>query len=375
MDDAPMSSGAGRKRIAADGGGRGENKRTVLNRNNQRAYRERQKERMTALETEVVELRKALAAKTDEAERLRSQLQLKFNPSSGAVPTPKVEMATSHLLLPGPAPPPFLPASQLDPPPSATAVGGTWQSPPQLPPLILPSPSSQSARSPPPNQLALAASTAFKTSEQLYGPIRVDFIRYSFKGIPSLSQSPKVDILLDFIVAQTKISDREQMKVIWLRSFATWHSLLDECTPQDSNKALEVHLAFSQLNQNHFDHIMGIVESGSTLDSVLQLCTYTTNSAKPATIEAYSALKAIPSLATAGLMLDHLIILYLNVAQCGADGFIQSMKIVKQLEQLCTSFNDQTELSRQLINLKNSSRENVDAFTANILTQLQQVVF
>ncbi|KAI8620885.1 hypothetical protein BC830DRAFT_1164157 [Chytriomyces sp. MP71] len=213
------------------------------------------------------------------------------------------------------------------------------------------------------------------SATDLYGPIRDQVARYCLKSIPSLVHEGKlVDAMFSHMAAETKTADRNKLKRHWMRMIAAWHSVLDACkTVQDRNQALEVFLAFSDLNRAHFDHISLILTTVPDTVQLRLLKKGSMSSLNQSSKQVIQTLKSIPSLSSSGELIDELVLSCSNLSSISSEEFIDLTKKVKQLQDLCVMHEDRTRLFYVLNEYRQVNKEESHTLISQMLQELDNL--
>ncbi|KAJ3227135.1 hypothetical protein HDU81_006884 [Chytriomyces hyalinus] len=380
------------------------NKRIALNRENQRNYRERQLQRMALLETKAKEAAELLVSRDAEICLLRlgmAELQQKLSETSppttaGSVPaqcsicTVKDALITSlqnelkalrsQSALGKVEPLPFyLSAAEASgsnvmqvyetgatysaSTPQTRKVTPTVQSGPTTPQTIISEPTLSEEWF---DIISHDRDQNVQTSEQMCGPIKVEFMRYSFKRVPSLVNCEHVDSLIENITLQTRMASVPKIKTLMVRIMDVWQLVLDACkaNPVDMNQANEIFFAFQELNAEHLQYLSSVVvkygmpPSHSANDSqsgpsglsggpessqiplqALQLC---------------QRLRNIPSLTNAGDSIDELCTLLCSTQI--QESYVKTVAAVSRLHRMCSGYEDRAEFLKQMMRYKETRR-------------------
>ncbi|KAI8616124.1 hypothetical protein BC830DRAFT_1119375 [Chytriomyces sp. MP71] len=412
-------------------------KKAALNRANQRAYKERQVQKLASLQAQVDELRAVAEAKTAETATLREavvKLQNATNPakpvSSSAVSLnlllscdrcaahiDRIAALESNVVSLQSQLSAALLVNQ-----SATApfFGFTYTFGSQETGGAMTFPDSQLGSTTPDSSMAAArtdsspsiyqgigvtesewidvfnassgSSHLTATSEQLFGPMKVEFTRYAFRCIPSLMFSEEVDTLMNLMAvcptshvlpvqrklncknptqAQTRTTDKNRIKKLMIKSLTVWHKMLDACKKRvvDLNQAMEVYFAFQSQNTDHLEFLMGVMaEAGliiasSAEDDEPHEDTLPMNTEErivpPQGLELCNALKQIPSLSKAFDLIDELCILFCR-SRVSGNSYVQTGSVISRLHKSCIGYDDRAQFVSALMAFKDANKEKSD---------------
>ncbi|TPX78553.1 hypothetical protein CcCBS67573_g00116 [Chytriomyces confervae] len=383
------------------------NKRIALNRENQRNYRERQLQRLALLETKAKEAAELLVSRDAEICILRlgmadlQQRLLETSPAAtaGSVPahcsicTVKDALITSlqnelkalrsQSALGTVEPSPFsLSASEASGAHSvqgydtgATYSASTSQARKPTPPVQSGPTTPQTTLSEPTlseewfDIMSHELDQTVQTSEQMYGPIKVEFMRYSFKRVPSLANCEHVDSLIENITLQTRMASVPKIKILMVRILDVWQLVLDACkgNPVDMNQANEIFFAFQELNAEHLRYLSSVTAkygipqvlpangSQSGAHSVSRGSASSESSHIPLqALELCQQLRSIPSLTNAGDSIDELYALL-----CSTDIqelYVKTGAVVSRLHRMCSGYQDRAEFLKQMMRYKETNK-------------------
>ncbi|KAI8837206.1 hypothetical protein BJ741DRAFT_684690 [Chytriomyces cf. hyalinus JEL632] len=208
-----------------------------------------------------------------------------------------------------------------------------------------------------------------QTSEQMYGPIKVEFMRYSFKRVPSLANCEHVDTLIENITLQTRMPSVPKIKVLMVRILDVWQLVLDACkgNPVDMNQANEIFFAFQELNAEHLQYLSSVtVKYGMPQASPANGCQSGAHGVSRGSaplessqiplqaLELCQQLRNIPSLRNAGDSIDELYALL-----CSTDIqelYVKTGAVVSRLHRMCSGYQDRAEFLKQMMRYKETNR-------------------
>ncbi|KAJ3398056.1 hypothetical protein HDU80_009318 [Chytriomyces hyalinus] len=208
-----------------------------------------------------------------------------------------------------------------------------------------------------------------QTSEQMYGPIKVEFMRYSFKRVPSLANCEHVDSLIENITLQTRMASVPKIKILMVRILDVWQLVLDACkgNPVDMNQANEIFFAFQELNAEHLRYLSSVTAkygipqvlpangSQSGAHSVSRGSASSESSHIPLqALELCQQLRSIPSLTNAGDSIDELYALL-----CSTDIqelYVKTGAVVSRLHRMCSGYQDRAEFLKQMMRYKETNK-------------------
>ncbi|KAI8823332.1 hypothetical protein BJ741DRAFT_654985 [Chytriomyces cf. hyalinus JEL632] len=148
-----------------------------------------------------------------------------------------------------------------------------------------------------------------KTSEQVNGPLKVEFARYSLNLIPLLKGNQFVNVILDSLVAASRTNDRVKVGKLLMRVMSAQNKILTNPALR-SNKAEHeaVHDIFHTLrtfNAQHYDYMLRLVTDEEKMARLLQMPCPTA----PFVSKTLEELRAVPSLAGAHRLIDEMSII------------------------------------------------------------------
>ncbi|KAJ3232305.1 hypothetical protein HDU81_003046 [Chytriomyces hyalinus] len=237
-----------------------------------------------------------------------------------------------------------------------------------------------------------------KTSEQLFGPIKVEFVRYSFKRVPSLADCKYVDLLIETIIASTRVTSKAKIKKCMIRMLNVWHKMLDACkaNPVDMNQATEIFFAFQELNGEHLQYLMSVMVEGRMQETLLGDGESEngfgvrepggSREIPPQALELCRALRRIPSLTDAWDLIDELCILFCSVTvmifsllfkflkcpnqtRIRGESYVKTGNVISRLHRMCFGYQDRAEFLKQLMHFKETNRAMTDIKMENAMQE------
>ncbi|KAI8823330.1 hypothetical protein BJ741DRAFT_634423 [Chytriomyces cf. hyalinus JEL632] len=143
-----------------------------------------------------------------------------------------------------------------------------------------------------------------KTAEQVYGPLKVEFARYSLNLVPMLKGNYHVSVILDSLVAASRTSDRSKVRKFLTRSIAAQHKLFTgPCV--HTNKAareavFEILHTLKTFNTQHLDYMLDLIADKDGMARMFrENCRI-----EPGIASTQQALKTVPSLASVHHIID-----------------------------------------------------------------------
>ncbi|KAI8832066.1 hypothetical protein BJ741DRAFT_292701 [Chytriomyces cf. hyalinus JEL632] len=182
--------------------------------------------------------------------------------------------------------------------------------------------------------LEVAAASELKTSEQLFGAIKVEFARYSLQSIASLKGNPLIDQSLDSLISASRTCEKPKLRKHLMRTFIAQAKILSSTTSPDNRKDhCQIHDIFSTLrafNRQHYDYMMDIIVDQNDLKRLFK-------EEKPATPETQNlaaCLKSIKALASVHDVIDEMCILS-DLPKLTPEIMMEMRKRKEILENLC----------------------------------------
>ncbi|TPX78552.1 hypothetical protein CcCBS67573_g00117 [Chytriomyces confervae] len=216
--------------------------------------------------------------------------------------------------------------------------------------------------------------TTIRTAVELYGPVRDQVARYCLKSIPAFKDGKLVDALFNSICSLTRTVDRNRMKKLYIKYINAWNDLMDVTSSvDDRNQAIEITLAFHDLNRKQIDHVLSVLfDSPETVSRrVLRRASF--SKLNPEAIKAIDGLKAIPSLKSVGNIIDDLCLEFEENYQLTAEELIHKLKLVRMLQSMCVTFEDRKKFHAEFINFRASNKEASDKLMAEVMKELDSV--
>ncbi|KAJ3248794.1 hypothetical protein HDU78_010247 [Chytriomyces hyalinus] len=182
----------------------------------------------------------------------------------------------------------------------------------------------------------VAAASELKTSEQLFGAIKVEFARYSLQSIVSLKGNPLIDQALDSLISASKTCEKPKLRKYLMRTFIAQAKILSSTTsPNHRKDHCQIHDIFSTLrafNKQHYDYMMDIIVDKNDLKQLFKQ-----QQKKPATPETQNlaaCLKNIKALASVHDVIDEMCILS-DLPKLTPEIMMEMRKRKEILENLC----------------------------------------
>ncbi|KAJ3248697.1 hypothetical protein HDU78_010928 [Chytriomyces hyalinus] len=98
------------------------------------------------------------------------------------------------------------------------------------------------------------------SAEAMFGPIRIEYVRYSLRRIPSLAHSKHVDLVADLVVHAAQSTEKRQISRYLLRAISSWHEIWHSCKSfAEQYTAFEIFQSFQELNLPIMEHLMNRV--------------------------------------------------------------------------------------------------------------------
>ncbi|KAI8616127.1 hypothetical protein BC830DRAFT_231005 [Chytriomyces sp. MP71] len=342
-------------------------RRQLLNRENQRAARERTRATIAALQKQVDEFHAAMQARNaemallrDEVERLRligngvartatcpnctslamqcRDLQLRLIAAQAEVERSKVTRQPATLAL---ASVPFRDIVGLNSQTTPEYLARILQhNVPLSPTVILTTPPAEGV-SPLSNYMAMKHADDWfdivdiptpKSAEELFGPPKLEFTRYSLNALPSLANAKdKVDLFVNLLYSLAKVTDKGKLKRLMIRNTLAFHNIMGLCTDAEKTQAQEiVHLA-QEVNPGFLEYLTILLSDGDISSTTCDLSQPVPDSAK----DFNAALKRIPSIACYTQIIDELSIL-VSMVKKGPLEFIETILRISMLRQRAT---------------------------------------
>ncbi|KAJ3031631.1 UNVERIFIED_CONTAM: hypothetical protein HDU68_001711 [Siphonaria sp. JEL0065] len=196
-----------------------------------------------------------------------------------------------------------------------------------------------------------------KSAIELYGPVDCEHTRQALNSLPSIKDNPNIDAMIDLFILQASTVDTKLCIKYLVGIITTRYKLLDACTLLDRHQALEIMDDFKQRNNNHSFNIYqflatkkpGITTTISYKQAMIQL-------ANPRIKPFRDALVSIPSLSGAETVIDELCLLFwscTSLQRDREDRLLQLVLVARKLEHMCigeedrTKFHIATEIGRE----------------------------
>ncbi|KAJ3238052.1 hypothetical protein HDU81_008523 [Chytriomyces hyalinus] len=143
-----------------------------------------------------------------------------------------------------------------------------------------------------------------KSAEQVHGPMKVEFARYSLNMFPILKGHHFLNVLLDPLVAASRTTDRVKLRKLLTRSIGAQHKILELslhlCNKTDHDAIFDTLHTLRSFNAPHYDYMLDLVSDKDGMQRLL----LTPCDIRPVIRKTQQALKAVPSLADAHQVID-----------------------------------------------------------------------
>ncbi|KAJ3251249.1 hypothetical protein HDU77_006015 [Chytriomyces hyalinus] len=174
-----------------------------------------------------------------------------------------------------------------------------------------------------------------KTAEQMYGPLKVEFARYSLNLIPLMKGNHHVNIILDSLVAASRTNDPSKIRKLLTRSFAAKHKLITSpgmMNPTQSIRraTIEILTTLQNFNTQHLDYMLSLISDKHRLEKMFR---------EPCIIDegigrTQEALKAVPSLSGAHQVIDEYAIIA-SQPYISPELFLELRQRIEKIERWC----------------------------------------
>ncbi|KAJ3238053.1 hypothetical protein HDU81_008524 [Chytriomyces hyalinus] len=173
-----------------------------------------------------------------------------------------------------------------------------------------------------------------KTAEQLYGPLKVEFARYSLSLIPLMKGNHHINVLLDSLVAASRTSDPTKVRKYLTRSFAAKHKLFTtpgmHPTQAIRRATFDILSTLQNFNTQHLDYMLSLISDKHRMEQMFR---------EPCVIHegigrTREALKAVPSLAGAHQVIDEYAIIA-SQPFISPELFLELRQRIEKIERWC----------------------------------------
>ncbi|KAI8838232.1 hypothetical protein BJ741DRAFT_601870 [Chytriomyces cf. hyalinus JEL632] len=170
------------------------------------------------------------------------------------------------------------------------------------------------------------------SAEAMFGPVRVEYVRYSLKRIPSLVHSKHVDLVADLVVHAARSTEKRQISRHLLRAISSWHEVWHSCKSfAEQYTAFEIFQSFQELNLPIMEYLMNrvvdfkIIEKKQTAPVIPERG-----------LELNQYLKSIPSLKDSHDSIDEYCAL-LCLTKMHAEDFVLLGRTIRALLKKCST--------------------------------------
>ncbi|KAJ3224351.1 hypothetical protein HDU81_008619 [Chytriomyces hyalinus] len=170
------------------------------------------------------------------------------------------------------------------------------------------------------------------SAEAMFGPIRIEYVRYSLRRIPSLAHSKHVDLVADLVVHAARSTEKRQISKYLLRAISSWHEVWHACkTFAEQYTAFEIFQSFQELNLPIMEYLMNRVVDFKIIEKKP-----TTTVIPERGLELNSYLKSIPSLKDSHDAIDEYCAL-LCLTKMHAEDFVVLGRNIRALLKKCST--------------------------------------
>ncbi|KAI8830964.1 hypothetical protein BJ741DRAFT_618422 [Chytriomyces cf. hyalinus JEL632] len=173
-----------------------------------------------------------------------------------------------------------------------------------------------------------------KTAEQMYGPLKVEFARYSLNLIPLVKGNHHVNIILDSLVAASRTNDPSKVRKLLTRSFAAKHKLFTcpfmHPTQTTRRATIDILSTLQNFNTQHLDYMLSLISDKHRMEQMFR---------EPCRIHegigrTQEALKAVPSLSGAHQVIDEYAIIA-SQPFISPELFLELRQRIEKIERWC----------------------------------------
>ncbi|KAJ3239399.1 hypothetical protein HDU81_006077 [Chytriomyces hyalinus] len=186
-----------------------------------------------------------------------------------------------------------------------------------------------------------------KTAEQVHGPLKVEFARYSLNLIPLLRGNHHVNVILDSLVAASRTSDRSKVRKLLARSIAAQHKLFTAPGAQDNRPVreaiFEILHTLKTFNTHHLDYMLDLIADKDGMARMFR----ETCRIDPGIARTQQALKTVPSLASAHHLIDEYAIIA-SQPTLTPELFMGLRQRMTKIENMCCPGSDDARLIQDI---------------------------
>ncbi|KAJ3222525.1 hypothetical protein HDU81_009825 [Chytriomyces hyalinus] len=219
------------------------------------------------------------------------------------------------------------------------------------------------------------------SAESLYGPMRVEFARYSMKCIPALKNSPLVDEWVEASISMTRATTRLKMKKGSIRAVGAWLKVLRECAVRRNDFKFATEIYFKCLDLNRCQMVKFPSFACTLLDYVFQTMSEgdpprevnTQRAPLPSKgMSLRNGLLKIPSLSTCVQEIEELCFTFLTVPFTASD-FAYAGRLIRAMQARCINYAEKTELQSQLFQFDVKVQDLSEKKFEDALTDLDKI--
>ncbi|KAJ3030474.1 UNVERIFIED_CONTAM: hypothetical protein HDU68_008890 [Siphonaria sp. JEL0065] len=142
-----------------------------------------------------------------------------------------------------------------------------------------------------------------KTSEELFGPIEVESFKITVKALPSFKDAHHlVDSFYQLVQAEASMKNTRDARKLLIQICKVYRELMDKCTILDRMKCAELMAIFHERNANHEIHFSKLCEPSEREKS--QAAKRSLDNFPLPIVRLQQSLKAIPSFKECGAVID-----------------------------------------------------------------------
>ncbi|KAJ3007014.1 UNVERIFIED_CONTAM: hypothetical protein HDU68_003748 [Siphonaria sp. JEL0065] len=214
---------------------------------------------------------------------------------------------------------------------------------------------------------SLLASQPIPSAEELFGPMDMDTSRRDLRALPSLQGLTVGDELVDAVVAQAKVTQPNQIKIMFFRVIRLLNRVFDACNNVlDRAKATEIVADCMGRNSKHLRYLT------NSWGSILKETNPGEHMGSPSTDGFQfnflrTRLLAIPSLSNAGPQIEEFCNIFGNAMNNqDTDGFFRVHVAISQLEGLCMSNEDRARFLFAFVAAREGNRNRMESLIQKV---------
>ncbi|KAJ3117222.1 hypothetical protein HK100_000871 [Physocladia obscura] len=173
-----------------------------------------------------------------------------------------------------------------------------------------------------------------KTAEEMFGPVRVEFVRYSLKSLSYLKESPYVDIMANWLIDISQTTEHAKIIKGLLSIVAARYALLSTISNTDYELVCKIIETGFNFNKQHIEYMQELLvqdKSNVRMHTVEDLA----GKELPEIVRGLnSGLKSVESLQQVYEAVDEFCIL-ISMPRLSSENLLRRIQLMKMFKKLC----------------------------------------